>query len=296
MKKTRFMRQLSERFGEPIEELLERIYIEQKKSGMEISNELGIKWSTVYKLLRDFNIPRRTLSEARRGKKQPESFRKKMRKIMKGRKITWEKKVSEALKGKKKSEEHRKHISEGHKGQVPWNKGKKGVQKSTRKGKTYEEVYGYERSKEILKKILKTRLKDSEKYKKLSKELWKNPQYVRKTLKSLFQKPNKSEIKLIRLNEKYGLQFRYVGSGEIMIGGRVPDFIATNGSNKVIELFGRPWHDLNNNYHSPKIDYGRTEEGRRTLFKSHGYELLIIWSNELRNEAGVVEKIKAFMS
>src|SRR3990167_11035127 len=32
---------------------------------------------------------------------------------------------------------------------IPWNKGLKGVQKSHRKGKTYEEIYGEERAKEM---------------------------------------------------------------------------------------------------------------------------------------------------
>jgi len=46
------------------------------------------------------------------------------------------KRISEALKGKTKSEEHRKKLSEAGKGKTPWNKGKTGVQVSTRKGTT----------------------------------------------------------------------------------------------------------------------------------------------------------------
>lgn len=43
-------------------------------------------------------------------------------------------KVSVGLKGKPKSEEHKRKLSEAGKGNVPWNKGKTGVQESTRKG------------------------------------------------------------------------------------------------------------------------------------------------------------------
>lgn len=43
-------------------------------------------------------------------------------------------KISMSLKGKSKSEEHKKKLSEAGIGKIPWNKGKKGVQVSPRKG------------------------------------------------------------------------------------------------------------------------------------------------------------------
>jgi len=294
MRKTRFMYKLDEKFGEPIEELLKRLYLKERKNGIQISKELGIKWSTVYKLLRWFGIPCRSMSEIRMGRKHSKETRKKMSNAQKGRKITWGNKISKAMKGKKQSEEHIKHSSEGRKGLIPWNKGQKGVQKSTRKGKTFEDIYGSKRSKEIRKKQSETRLKDREKYRKLAKERWKNPQYAKKILKSLFQKPNKLETKLVRIIKKNAFPFRYVGDGQMVIDGKVPDFIATNGSKKIIELFGRPWHDPKNKYHSPKIEYDRTEEGRHKFYESHSYELLVIWDDELKDESKVVEKIRAF--
>lgn len=296
MEKTKFMHQLDERFGEPIEGLLKRLYVEQKKSGIQISKELGLKESTVYKLLRWFDIPRRSLLEACRGKQQPESFRKKMRRVMRGRKISWADKISKAMKGKKKSKAHRKHIAEGHKGLVPWNRGLKGVQRSTRKGKTWEDFYGEERAKEIKQKLRASLSKSKEKRRKISQKLWKNPKFTKKTLTSLFQKPNRSEKKLIRIIQKHNLPFKYAGRGEVLVEGRIPDFIATDGSKKVIELFGRPWHDPSNEYHSSKIGYHRTEKGRIEFFANYGYTCLVIWTDELRDETAVVDKIKAFMS
>lgn len=290
------MYKLDEKFGEPVEELLKRLYLKERKNGIQISKELDIKWPTVYKLLRWFGIPRRSMSEIRTGRRHSKETRKKMSNAQKGRKITWGNKISEAMKGKKLSEEHIKHSSEGRKGLVPWNKGRKGVQKSTKKGKTFEEIYGSERSKEIRKKMSEAKLNDIERCRKLGKELWKNPQFVRKNLKALFQKPNKLETKLIRILKKNAFPFRYVGDGQVVIDGKVPDFIATNGSKKIIELFGRPWHDPKNKYHSPKIEYDRTEEGRHKFYESHDYKLLVIWDDELKDEAEVVEKIRDFAS
>lgn len=43
-------------------------------------------------------------------------------------------KVSAGLTGKPKSEEHKKKLSEAGKGNIPWNKGKTGVQAASRKG------------------------------------------------------------------------------------------------------------------------------------------------------------------
>jgi len=60
--------------------------------------------------------------------------RKKVSKANKGIPKNHGGKVSAGLKGKSKSEEHKRKLSEAGKGNVPWNKGKTGVQISSRKG------------------------------------------------------------------------------------------------------------------------------------------------------------------
>lgn len=62
--------------------------------------------------------------------------------ITKGKKGLW-----------KLNETNRKNISNGHQGQIPWNKGKKGLQVSWNKGKTL--------SKETIKKMIETRKKNN---------------------------------------------------------------------------------------------------------------------------------------
>jgi len=71
---------------------------------------------------------------------------------------TVKKKISEATKNP--SEEKRQKSSQAHKGKIPWNKGKRGIYSKTalkkmgraRKGKTYIEIYGIEKTKEIKRK------------------------------------------------------------------------------------------------------------------------------------------------
>ena len=63
-----------------------------------------------------------------------ESGRKKLSKANKNIPKNHGDKISASLKGKPKSVEHKKKLSEAGKGNIPWNKGKTGVQKSARKG------------------------------------------------------------------------------------------------------------------------------------------------------------------
>lgn len=122
------MQQLEKKLGEPIEKLLEKLYIEEEKSGKEIAEELELKEPTVYNFLKWFKIPRRDLSNAHKGRKLSKTHKEHIKHSLKGRKILWGDKISKVSKGKKKSEEHRKRTSTGlkkyYKTHDPWNKGK----------------------------------------------------------------------------------------------------------------------------------------------------------------------------
>jgi hypothetical protein len=73
------------------------------------------------------------------------------------------------------------------------------------------------------------------------------------------------------LQEYFPGFWRFTGNGQFYIGSMCPDFIATDGSKKVIEYFGTPWHDTT---HEPK---------RVKDLEKHGYETLVIWSWQLDN-------------
>lgn len=127
-----------------------------------------------------------------------------------------------------------------------------------------------------------------------SKKNWRNSNYARKVITSLQKEPNQLEMKLAKLIECNAFPFKYVGDGKVVVDGQVPDFFATDESKKVIELFGTPWHDPN---HSNKIKVKpcRTEEAKKKFYTSHGYDCLVVWDNELKDEAKVAKKIECFL-
>lgn len=126
-----------------------------------------------------------------------------------------------------------------------------------------------------------------------------NPFYQRKhssetltkIIKSRINKPNRSERTLINILNENNLPFRYVGNGEIIIGGKNPDFIHSGGQKKVIELFGIYWH-------SPlygKVRSTMTYEAIMKHYAKYGYECLVLWDSQLKNKKLIIDKITEFI-
>jgi G:T-mismatch repair DNA endonuclease (very short patch repair protein) len=121
------------------------------------------------------------------------------------------------------------------------------------------------------------------------KEYWRlhKEEQLRKMMVGEHKRPNKLELRLIGLIRRNGLQFRYVGNWELLVGGRCPDFGSTNGRKQLIELFGDYWH---------------TEKARETAseriahFKRFGYDTLIVWEHDLLDEDATLKKISDFAS
>lgn len=124
---------------------------------------------------------------------------------------------------------------------------------------------------------------------------WQDSEYRQRRIErcrsGLFHKPNKPELHLKALLDQFWPgDWEYVGDGKVIIEGFCPDFINCNGKKQIIELFGRSYHDPEVTY-LKHIPYHQTEEGRKEIFARYGYQTLIIWDNELKNENEVVSKI-----
>jgi len=206
---------------------------------------------------------------------------------------------------------------------------------SEKKGKSHEEIYGIEHSQGIREKLsianvgkkrsLKSRLKQSNSIKgpknpfygkhhtqkalrknadahrgdKCSmrrpevarkqgnslRKRWSDPEYKRQTvkaiLKGLGKTPNKAEAKLEDLLDQHNLPFRFVGDGQLIIGGMCPDYANYNGAKQLIELYGDYWHKGDN----PQV--------RIDAFKKYGYDCLVIWEHELRDESEILNRVRS---
>lgn len=120
-------------------------------------------------------------------------------------------------------------------------------------------------------------------FSKSSLKLWKDPEYIKIQMKARNVKQNKTEKRLDNiLNNLYPGEYKFVGDGQIVINGKVPDFINVNGQKKIIELFGDYWHRND------------TPEDRAKIFEPFGYQTLVIWEHELKNLRRVSFRINRF--
>ena len=85
------------------------------------------------------------------------------------------------------------------------------------------------------------------------------------------RRPTKPEKVAIELIASLRLPWRYVGDGQLWIGGKNPDFVH-EAEKRVLEIYGRYWH---------------TEEEipeRQQHFAEHGYECDVLWEDEVCEE------------
>lgn len=93
--------------------------------------------------------------------------------------------------------------------------------------------------------------------------------------------PTKHEkILLSILNQYFPNEWKYVGAGEFILGGKCPDFMNCNGKKLLIELFDDQWH------------FGQTGQDRISHFEKYGFRTLIVHGAELQSPEVIVAKIE----
>ena len=118
-------------------------------------------------------------------------------------------------------------------------------------------------------------------------------EHVCKCRKGSAIRPTKPECKVGDcLDELYPNEWRYNGTAEanMIIGGRVPDFVNVNGQKAVIEVFGSYFHDVN------KFPDRLTDEQLVSHYNEWGFKCLVIWDYELKNINIVKQHIVSFVS
>jgi len=183
------------------------------------------------------------ISEKQKGKKKPEGFGEKIRKTRIGTSQTKEsnEKRSKSLQGRKKPKGFGEKVSKA--------------------------LRGRQFSKDWIKKNSEGVIR-----------AWQNPEYVKKQIQSRGVKPNKTEKFFENILSKLlPNQYKYVGNGEFILGGKCPDFVNVNGQKKIIELFGDYWHSEE----VQGVPKEQHVQDRIDLFTLYGYQTLIIWEREL---------------
>ena len=105
-------------------------------------------------------------------------------------------------------------------------------------------------------------------------------------------KPNKKETILWDiLKEQYGNEWDFVGDGKVVLGGKNPDFINTNGKKLIIEMFGTYYHGVK--HQKTKCPLLEVID-REDIYAKYGYRTLIVWEHELKDLAHVKYKIAEF--
>jgi len=180
-------------------------------------------------------------------------------------------KISLAMKGKKKPKEIGQKISKAKMGHLTSDKAKEKMSQSHKKNPTRYWL-GKHRSEETIKKLSKS-----------VKKLWENPDYVKNWIQKNLIKPTIPEQKLNDLLQKtFPNEYKLNVLGDVIIVGKIPDFININGQKKIIEMYGDYWHRNDN------------PQDRIDLFAKYGYQTLIIWEKELKNIDNLKVKLKEF--
>ena len=128
------------------------------------------------------------------------------------------------------------------------------------------------------------------------KENWKDPNFLKKMRETRNIEPTLPEKKLIKILLELKSNFEYTGDYKISIDGRVPDFTDLVNK-KVIEVFSEYYHGeefRKEKYNDSKSNKDHEKE-KIDHYKLNGYECLVLWESELKNEEYSKEKIKKFL-
>ena len=129
------------------------------------------------------------------------------------------------------------------------------------------------------------------------KLLWQNPEYkekaIRATLKASFVRPTAPEVELRGMLDKtFPGEWKYVGDGDFILGGKNPDFVNVNGQKAVVEVFGDYWHSERITGKSPEQEVA----DRVAHFARYGFKCLVVWEHEMRDLDAVAARVENLRS
>lgn len=282
-KMRKFSIKVRNRFPDITPNLLERLYRVRGMTQGEIARIYGCKLGTVYTKMKKFGIRTRNPSERRKGERNPNYINiapNQLKELYWTRGLTQAEIAKECNCDKQTVYKKMKEFEIGARSHSERQMGERGP------------FYGKHHSEKTRRRISQVK-SGTQKGKD-------NPFYgrrhsletIRRIMRSKDVKPNKAEKLLTSLIKENKLPYKYTGNGEVIIGGRNPDFLNVNGEKKVIELFGRGWHKPG--YGPFNVRENVTEPKTIDHYKGYGFDCLVIWDNELKNSSAVVDRIKGW--
>jgi len=129
----------------------------------------------------------------------------------------------------------------------------------------------------------------------IHRALWENPEYrdraIQAMRKGMVIRPTAPERQMrTLLDTHFPGEWKYVGNGDVIIGGKNPDFMNVNGRKAVIEVFGDYWHSKRVTGKEPEQEVA----DRIAHFARYGFDCLVIWERETCDESTMLKKAGAF--
>jgi uracil-DNA glycosylase family 4 len=187
--------------------------------------------------------------------------------------------------------------------------------------RTYEEIYGNKKGKELRKRRSSEERWNTglsketdgrvaafaEKKRKINKEKWANPEFVKYMADCGFgasidgmSRPEKCVSYILR--NLFPSEYRYNGDGRLgYIGHYRPDFVNVNGKKKIIDIRGCYWHACKKCGYDGVVISGRDASKIRSNdrqmqmeWKSLGYDTCVVWEHEIGDIEQLKNKISNF--
>jgi hypothetical protein len=104
-----------------------------------------------------------------------------------------------------------------------------------------------------------------------------NPELVKRCLRR--HEKSSLELKMESIMTELKLPYKFVGNGEVVIGGKNPDFVNCNGEKVAVEVYYRK--------HKEKFRGGTVEwmNDRQRLFQMYGWKLVFFDETETNVES-----------
>ena len=92
------------------------------------------------------------------------------------------------------------------------------------------------------------------------------------------RKPNKLEMEAVKI---LGDAWRFVGKGDLVIGGLIPDFIHEQ-KRVVLEVLGCYFHACPQHFPNVRVERSARVDYREAVFKKNGYDVVFLWEHDIK--------------